>query len=82
MDKQFLTPEELKQIKDLNTSRNELVNQFGILEFDSQTLELQKQKLIDTLQEINKTSEDVGANLQKKYGDGNVNIETGEFVKN
>ena len=82
MDKQFLTPEELKQIKDLNTSRNELVNQFGILEFDSQTLELQKEKLIDTLQEINKTSADVGANLQKKYGDGNVNIETGEFVKN
>ena len=82
MDKQFLTPEELKQIKDLNTSRNELVNQFGILEFDSQSLELQKEKLIDTLQKINKTSEDVGVNLQKKYGDGNVNIETGEFVKN
>ena len=56
MDKQFLTPEELKQIKDLNTSRNELVNQFGILEFDSQSLELQKEKLIDNAKENDRTS--------------------------
>ena len=82
MDKQFLTSEELKQIKDLNITRNELVSQFGILEFDSQSLKLQKEKLINKLQKINKASEDIGADLQKKYGDGNVNIETGEFVKN
>ena len=81
MDNQFLTPEELLQIKNLDNSRNELISQFGIIEFDIQSLEITKEKLIDKLQQVNKSSEELGIMLQKKYGDGNVNIETGEFVK-
>jgi len=81
MDNQFLTPEELLQIKNLDNSRNELISQFGIIEFDIQSLEITKEKLIDQLQQVNKSSEELGVMLQKKYGDGNVNIETGEFVK-
>lgn len=80
METKTLTPEELQIIKDLNNERNTLINQFGALEFEIQSLELQKEKLIEILQKLSEASEEIGVKLQNKYGEGNVNIDTGEFI--
>jgi len=81
MEKQFLTPEELQQVNELNDKRNDIVSQFGPLEFEIQSLELRKEVLTEELNQLLKDSETLGNNLQKKYGEGNVNVETGEFIK-
>lgn len=81
MEKQFLTPEELLELNQLNTKRNELVNSLGVLEFEIQSLDLQKDKLKEKLGSLLKESETLGEKLQEKYGEGNVNVETGEFIK-
>ena len=81
MDKIFLTQEELQQLEDLNNERADIITKFGSIEVEIQSLELQKNKLTKTLQELIKQSELVGQTLQKKYGEGNINIETGEFIK-
>jgi|TARA_B110000503_G_C7140444_1_gene410621 prefoldin subunit 5 len=75
-----LTVDELQSIKNLNEKRDILINQFGLLEFDIQSLELQKEELINTLQDITTLSTKLGVELQEKYGEGNVNIDTGEFI--
>ena len=81
MDKIFLTQEELQQLKNLNEERVDIVTKFGAIEVELQSLELQKIQLTEMLQELIKRSESVGQKLQDKYGEGNINIETGEFVK-
>ncbi len=81
MDKIFLTQEELQQLKNLNEERVDIVTKFGAIEVELQSLELQKIQLTEMLQELIKRSESVGQKLQDKYGEGNINIETGEFIK-
>lgn len=80
METKILTPEELQSIRTLNDQRSDLVNKFGILEFEIQSLELQKEQLIEALQNLNSTSEKIGIEIQAKYGEGNVNLDTGEFI--
>jgi len=80
METKTLTPEELQTIKNLNDERNSLINRFGILEYEIQSLELQKEQLIEALQKLSLSSEKIGIELQSKYGEGNVNLDTGEFI--
>lgn len=81
MDKIFLTQEELQQLKNLNEERADIITKFGAIEVDLQSLELQKKSLAEVLQKLVERSESIGQELQQKYGEGNINIETGEFIK-
>ena len=81
MEQIFLTQEELQQVTNLNAERADLITKFGTIEYDIQNLELDKEKLVSELDDLNKRSVNLGNELQVKYGEGNINIETGEFVK-
>ena len=78
MEKRVLTPEELSKIQELDTKRGELVEKFGMVEINIQDLELQKEQLIEELSQIKKAELEVGALLQQKYGDVEINLATGE----
>lgn len=81
MEQIFLTQEELQQVTNLNAERADLITKFGAIEYDIQNLELDKEKLVSELDDLNKRSVNLGNELQVKYGEGNINIETGEFMK-
>ena len=81
MENQFLTPEEITEIKSLNLQRNKLTELFGSLEFDLQVIKLEKLKVIEELKVVTEATNVIATKLQEKYGEGNVNIETGEFIK-
>lgn len=81
MEQIFLTQEELQKINKLNTERADLISKFGALEYELQNMKLEKENLIKELSILNKKSLETGNQLQEKYGEGNINIETGEFVK-
>jgi hypothetical protein len=78
MEKTVLTPEELSKLLSIKSERERLTGDFGILEIEYQT---QKQYLLDQLRELNQNQENFGVVLQEKYGEGTVNIDTGEFIK-
>jgi hypothetical protein len=80
MENKVLTPEELSKLQELDNKRGQLVEQFGILEINIQDLELQKEKLIDELSKLKAAELDLGGLLQQKYGDGNINLSTGEVI--
>jgi hypothetical protein len=44
-------------------------------------LEAQKMSIFSQVEKIQKERDILGVELQEKYGDGNINIETGEFTK-
>ena len=79
MEKKVLTQEELQEVKDLQIESSNLISQFGELEVVIQNLSLKKEELITKLKELKDKEVKIGQILQEKYGDGNIDIETGEF---
>lgn len=80
MEKKVLTQEELQEVKNLQVENSNLISQFGELEVVIQNLSLRKEELITKLKELKDREVKIGQTLQDKYGDGNIDIETGEFV--
>jgi hypothetical protein len=81
MEKILLTQEEIDSLKSIQEQNNQLIANFGQLEIAIQSLELQKEQLIEALTTLKTKENDMGKTLQDKYGNGNINIETGEFTK-
>jgi len=77
----LLEKSELDTIKQIQQTEIDLVDQFGRIEFQVQTLLLQKEELKQEITKLKIASNKLGEQLQQKYGDGNINIETGEFIK-
>ena len=78
MDK-FLTPEELLLLKQLSNQREKIKIQLGNLEYELQLLKKEKNKVIQNLQNLEENCSKIANELQKKYGEGALNLKTGEF---
>ena len=81
MEKVLLTKEELESIKEIQQTELNLINQLGNIEYQIQSLGLNKDDLKQEIIKLQNKSKIFGQELQQKYGDGNINIETGEFIK-
>jgi hypothetical protein len=76
-----LTQEEIDTLKSIQEANNNLMVNFGQLEMTFQSLQLQKESLVGKLANLKNKETEIGTQLQEKYGNGNINIETGEFTK-
>tara|TARA_R110000803_G_scaffold31500_3_gene70234 strand:- start:291 stop:539 length:249 start_codon:yes stop_codon:yes gene_type:complete len=81
MEKIVLPQEEIKRITDFKDKQNELLINLGQVEFQIQELELQKIKFRNIIKELQEENVKIAQDFEKKYGDGVLNIETGEFIK-
>ena len=68
-----LSKEELQELQSNQQVSNEVIFAIG-------ELELQKAGLIDQFRELSIQQKDLGDQLTKKYGDGKINLNTGEIV--
>jgi hypothetical protein len=68
-----LLQEELQQIKDSQLQRDQIIFSLGELRVQSLLLE-------DQLKMINNQQNELGDTLNKKYGEGQINLETGEIT--
>jgi hypothetical protein len=82
MTTHVLTQEELQEIKKFQNKRQTLIQQFGIIEFNIQDLESQKQQLSVELNNLKQLETQIGSKLQDKYGEGTIDVEKGEFTSN
>lgn len=82
MTTHVLTQEELQEIKDFQDRRRTLMQQFGIIEFNIQDLESQKQQLVTELNNLKQQEIQIGSKLQDKYGEGTIDVDKGEFTSN
>jgi hypothetical protein len=81
-----LTKEELQEFKEVNADYQKAVFDLGILEIDitnaKQTLDNlngSKIDLIDHLQQVTTKQQEMSVKLGEKYGDKQVDLETGEL---
>jgi competence protein ComGC len=77
----FLTKEELEKLQSLRSDENNLITNLGQLEYQIQTFMLQKEDLKQQISNLQKESIVVGNQLQDKYGEGTIDITSGEFTK-
>ena len=82
-----LTPEELQQIKDLQSKYNQAIFEIGaseaqLIAFQQGIEKLQQAKkdLVSNLTTIEQKESELVKSLQEKYGQGNINPETGEIT--
>jgi hypothetical protein len=81
MEKIVLPQEEINRIKDFRNKQSDLLLNLGQVEFQIQELELQKINFRNQIKELQDENGKIAQDFEKKYGDGVLNIETGEFVK-
>ena len=80
MEKKVLTPEEIQSILKLQKIQAKLVEDFGLVEYQIQSLTQQKQELVNELNLYKQQEIHLGKTLQEKYGDGTIDLEKGEFI--
>lgn len=80
MEKQIVTPEELQSLRNLQQKRDKLTIDFGYIEFQIQELELQKETLIEYLNQLKQEETQVAQEISNKYGKGSVDLNNGEFT--
>jgi len=74
MSKIKLSEKELQQLKELQTEGNELIFSLG-------QIEAQKVSIYSSIGIVQEKQLKLGKELQEKYGDGNIDLESGEFTK-
>jgi translation initiation factor 2 alpha subunit (eIF-2alpha) len=80
MENKVLTQEEIQSLKSIQQNQLNLVQALGTVEYRIQLLELDKQTLKSQLQKQIEDETTIAEELQKKYGDGNIDLEKGEFI--
>jgi len=76
-----LSEETLSQLKSYQKSSNELVFVLGQVDFQKAIVEGQRSEVLTQLADLQEEQDKIGKKLQKEYGEGNINLETGEFTK-
>jgi hypothetical protein len=80
MQTKKLTSEEIKSLSDFQVRNQELIIKFGQLEYEFQNLSSQKEMLINEFNSLRESEFSLSKSFREKYGDGNINLETGEIV--
>jgi oligoribonuclease NrnB/cAMP/cGMP phosphodiesterase (DHH superfamily) len=82
-----LTPEEIQQIKDLQSKYNQTIFEIGaaeaqliVFQENIEKLDAAKKGLVSDLKTIEQKETELTKTLQEKHGEGNINIETGEIT--
>jgi hypothetical protein len=80
METKVLTQEEIQSLKTLQENQSSLVAALGDLEYQITILESRKQFLKNEITIQIESEVKIGKELQEKYGEGNINLEKGEFT--
>ena len=80
MEKKVLTQEEIDKIKKLKQQFEDLTGVAGNVEMQIMNLQLQKDQIKFNLQQLQQQESVLAKELEEKYGDGTISLESGEFL--
>jgi|TARA_R110002072_G_scaffold96782_4_gene212721 hypothetical protein len=75
-----LTEEELVILRDYQQKQNNITFNLGNVDIQKAILEGQRSVILENLANLQEESNKSAKELQDKYGDGNIDLETGEFT--
>ena len=80
MENNKLSDQELQKLKDYQVKINEIVGGMGVVELRILDLEEQKNKFLEEYSKIKEDQNKFGQELQDKYGEGNIDLESGKIT--
>ena len=75
-----LSKEELEILKGYQQQQNEITFELGQVDINRAILEGQRGVILDKLGDLQEKTNKTGKDLQEKYGDGNIDLGSGEFT--
>ena len=81
MEKTVLSKEEVEKLASLQEQQNNFVIQLGQIEYQKNLLDQQNKSIKEQIEAFENQQIQLAQDLEKKYGRGTVNLESGEFVK-
>lgn len=75
-----LTEEELTKFAEIQAKNNAVVNQLGNLELTKLQVENRRVEILNFLNELREEENGFGKELTEKYGEGSIDLQTGEFL--
>ena len=80
MENKKLSTEEVATLKSYQDTTNEIVGGLGQIKLNIELLEQKEDELLERFRTLQKSQSATAVELTKKYGDGNLDIEQGEFI--
>lgn len=74
-----LTTEELESVKSIKNEYTNLALALGELEIQSANIAKEKQRLLNNQSELTEKEIELSKTLTEKYGNGTIDLETGEI---
>ena len=78
---QVLSKEEIENLTSLQKQQNDLVYGLGQVEYQLTYFTKQKTLIQQQLEALESNQTTTAQEIEKKYGQGTVNLESGEFIK-
>ena len=75
-----LVKKEISKLKELRQNFTNLTNTLGNLEIQIMNLNIQKESLKETLLNLQKEEIVLAKELETKYGEGSISLDSGEFL--
>lgn len=72
-----ITEEELKELKDLQQAKQNLIYALGELEYEKLRLDAQKQSLELQFNQVVQGEYEISQRISEKYGDNKIDLKTG-----
>jgi len=79
---QVLTKEELENLSSFQQQQNDLIYGLGQIEYQLNYFSKQKDLIHKQLEALETKQTETAQEIEKKYGQGTINLESGEFIKN
>lgn len=76
-----LTKEEVSNLTSLQQQQNDLIFNLGQTEYQLEFFENRKKNIYQQLGALEGKQTETAQEIEKKYGQGSVNLESGEFIK-
>ena len=80
MEKKVLTNDEVSSLKDLKKQYRDLTEATGVIEMQKINLEIKKEQIKEKLKSLQQEEIKLAKKLEDKYGNGEISLETGEFL--
>ena len=75
-----LTKEEIQQVKVVQDNRQKVINELGQIKLAELNLEKRLESAETTLDQLQQQENELAKYMETKYGNGVIDIDTGEFT--
>ena len=75
-----LTKEELQSLQDIRNNNAAVIQEFGNIAITQLDVDKRKASAENFLNNLRTSEAELAKKLEEKYGRGNINLETGEFI--